>query len=126
MTTLSHRISMLPLAWLLVTSINPARADTVYTYTGQPFTIAASPYTTDDFVSAVLTTATPLAPNLPLSGISLISLSLSDGVQTIDLQLSTPLSSIRVGQIPGVGSTPGISSSVTAALTTSLHRQPLR
>jgi PEP-CTERM motif len=75
-------------ALLLAVSFKPAQADTIYTYTGKPFTIAASPYTTKDFVTAVITTQMPLAPNLPFGAIEVNSLSLSDGVQTITLDPS--------------------------------------
>ena len=92
-----YRISALALGWLLAFAIQPAKADTVYTYTGKPFTIVSAPYATTDFVSGTLTLATPLAPNLPLSDVTGIdSLSLSDGVQTLSFAMSPPLESIKV------------------------------
>jgi hypothetical protein len=84
LSCLRPRVSFALLTLLLAVSLKPAKPDTVYTYTGQPFTIATAPYTTKEFVTAVMTTQTPLPPNLTLgSMIFTNSLSLSDGVQTI-------------------------------------------
>jgi hypothetical protein len=55
---------------------------TTYHYTGNPFTFAVSPYTTSDFVTAMITLASPLAPNF--SGhVTPTAFALFDGVQTI-------------------------------------------
>jgi hypothetical protein len=56
---------------------------TTYQYTGNPFTTVSGPYTTSDFVSGMLTLAGPLAPNMPLTTITPIAFSFSDGVQTL-------------------------------------------
>jgi hypothetical protein len=89
---LRHRISALALGCLSVFTIYPAKADTVYTYAGKPFTIVSAPYTTTDFVSGKLSLATPLAPNLPLTNITNIdSFSLSDGVQTLSSSMPLPM-----------------------------------
>jgi hypothetical protein len=88
MNNLGPRVTIALLALLLAVSFKPAQADAIYTYTGKPFSIAVSPYTTQDFVTAVITTQMPLAPNLPFGAIEVNSLSLSDGVQTITLDPS--------------------------------------
>ena len=36
---------------------------TTYQYTGNPFTFVSGPYTTSDFVTAMVTLARPLPPN---------------------------------------------------------------
>ena len=56
---------------------------TTYVYTGNPFTIATGPYTTSDFVTAMVTLAGPLPPNEPFTQVTPLAFSLSDGVQTI-------------------------------------------
>ena len=82
------RVSIALFTLLLALSLKPAQADTIYTYTGKPFTIATSPYTTKDFVTAVMATQMPLAPNLPFGAIQVDTLTLSDGVQTLTLDPS--------------------------------------
>ena len=61
----------------------PAVADTMYTYTGTPFTTASGPLTTSDFVSGEITVATPLAANMALTFITPESFSFTDGVNTV-------------------------------------------
>ncbi len=58
---------------------------TVYQYTGHPFTTFTAPWTGTDFVSVMMTLANPLGPNLhQVSELgNLISLSMSDGIQTL-------------------------------------------
>jgi hypothetical protein len=56
---------------------------TTYVYTGNPFTEVAPPYTTSMFVTGMLTLASPLAANMPLTGVTPLDFSFSDGVQTI-------------------------------------------
>jgi hypothetical protein len=56
---------------------------TTYVYTGNPFTIATGPYSTSDFVTAMVTLANPLPPNAPLTQVTPLAFSLFDGVQTI-------------------------------------------
>ena len=56
---------------------------TTYQYTGNPFTNVTAPYTTSDFVSAMVTLAGPLAPNMPFTSVTPTAFTLSDGVQTI-------------------------------------------
>ena len=66
-----------------------AHADTVYTYTGNPFGFDDAPYVSTDFVSITFTVTNPLAANLlidghVLSNVTPTSYSFSDGVQTLD------------------------------------------
>jgi hypothetical protein len=56
---------------------------TTYQYTGNPFTSVNGPYTTSDFVSGMLSLASPLAANMPFTAVTPIHFSFSDGVQTI-------------------------------------------
>ena len=57
---------------------------TTYRYTGNPFTnVGGFGYTTSDFVTAMVTLANPLPPNAPLTQVTPLAFSLSDGVQTI-------------------------------------------
>jgi hypothetical protein len=65
-------------------------ADTIYTYTGNPFTNVSSPYTTNDFISGSFVLATPLGNNVPLTNITPTSFSFSDGIHTV----SSPLDPI--------------------------------
>jgi PEP-CTERM motif len=62
----------------------PLMADTVYTYTGNPFSTPEGVYTTSDFVSGSFTLSTPLAPDSPYENITPTSFSFSDGHQTLD------------------------------------------
>lgn len=68
---------------LLAVSPRSARADVVYTYTGNDFTSATTPYTLSDYVTAELTFATPLAADMTLQIVTPLSFAFSDGVQTI-------------------------------------------
>jgi hypothetical protein len=65
-----------------------SNADITYIYTGNPFTTAVSPYTTNDFISGSFDLATPLDNNLPFTSITPLSFSFSDGVQTISSSVS--------------------------------------
>jgi len=68
---------------VLVLSVTAVHAiPTTYVYIGNPFTDVAAPYTTNDFVTAMVTLAEPLPPN---TGIQVFptAFALSDGVQTI-------------------------------------------
>ena len=56
---------------------------TTYRYTGNPFTHVSGPYTTSDFVTAMVTLAGPLGANMPLTEVTPIAFTLFDGVQTI-------------------------------------------
>ena len=62
-----------------------------YQYTGDPFTIAISPYAIGGRVTGNITTSAPLPPFLPLTDITpaLISLTFTDGIQTRTLANST-------------------------------------
>src|SRR5262245_5197325 len=54
-----------------------------YQYTGNPFTQVSGPYTMSMFVTAMVTLAGPLAPNMPLTQVVPTAFTISDGVQTI-------------------------------------------
>ena len=73
-----------------------ALADTVYTYTGNPFT--PSPvgiYTSSDFITGSFTVATTLAADSPYGAITPESFTFSDGIQTFN-SLSTSLAFFAV------------------------------
>jgi hypothetical protein len=74
--------TVLATGFLLLTGLqSTARAET-YTYTGNDFQSATSPYTLSDFVSGFFTLASPLGDSLALGAITPTSYSFSDGVQT--------------------------------------------
>jgi hypothetical protein len=112
---------------ILAVSVGAAEADTIYTYTGNPFTRANSPYTTNDFISGSFDLATPLGNNFPFTTISPISFSFSDGVQMISSSSPAISSSSVIFQVQtnsaGVPSnwnisihlTPGASAIITTA-----------
>jgi PEP-CTERM motif len=88
-----RRFALLSSFLMLVTL--PAMA-TTYTYTGNPFTTAAAPFTTSDSISGSFTTSSPIAPNtgnfssgpfgpsvLAVPILDVTSFSFSDGVDTI-------------------------------------------
>ena len=56
---------------------------TTYQYTGHHFTFVSGPYTTSDFVTAMVMLAGPLGANMPLTQVYPTAFTLSDGVQTI-------------------------------------------
>ena len=60
-----------------------ARADVVYSYTGNDFTSVSGSYTTSDFVTVNFELAAPLGDNTGPISITPISFSISDGVQTV-------------------------------------------
>lgn len=84
----------------------PARADTVYSYTGNPFTTGVTqnggltplpfgPFTANDSVSGSFTVPTPFGPFEPLHLITPTSFSFTDGVDTIT-NLNSTLSSFQI------------------------------
>jgi hypothetical protein len=76
------RIRFLALAAVLILPLS-MKADTIYTYTGTPFTIlSGTSYTSSDFVSGSFTVSSPLAANLVSDIITPASYSFSDGVQS--------------------------------------------
>jgi len=78
---------LLGVSGLVLSLSASARANVIYTYTGNPFTTVQAPYTTADRVTATMTLPNPLAANLSNVDVTanLVSLSMSDGVQTLDL-----------------------------------------
>ncbi|HLK17580.1 MAG TPA: hypothetical protein VKT81_01455 [Bryobacteraceae bacterium] len=80
---------------LLVTGLQSARAET-YTYTGNDFQSASSPYTMNDFVSGFFTVTTALADNLSLQSITPATYSFTDGVQTFTSAAPPPNVTFKV------------------------------
>ena len=50
---------------------------------GTHLPIVSGPYSTSDFVTAMVTLAGPLAANMPLTTVTPLAFTLTDGVQTI-------------------------------------------
>lgn len=71
-------------------------ADTTYTYTGNPYSLAASPWTTSMFISGFFILPLPLPTNLAFGFITPSSFSFFDGVQTLT-QSSASSSQFQVG-----------------------------
>ena len=96
------RIILLTLtAFLTALVIVPARANVIYSYTGNHFTFATSPYSTSDHVSIVLEFTTVLAPSLPLGAVSPVAFSFFDGHQTITSAVFGALFLIAWIVVPG-------------------------
>jgi hypothetical protein len=76
---------VLALALLAFLATSPVHADTMYTYTGTPFTTCFGTYTctsTGPLISIKFDTTTPLAANLPFTDITnnvIMSFGMSDG-----------------------------------------------
>ena len=79
---MTRKFALVALAVGFLTAAS-VQADTMYKYTGNPFTFVSGPYTTSDFVSVMLSLASPLAANMPLTQVTPTLFSFSDGVQTI-------------------------------------------
>lgn len=61
----------------------PARADVIYTYTGNDFTNTFSPYNTNDSITGYFTVSQPLGDNLSEESISPLAFSFTDTVDTV-------------------------------------------
>jgi hypothetical protein len=70
-----------PLA--LVLTIYSAHADVIYTYTGNDFTIANSPYTTTEKVTATVELSNPLGDSVTDVDVAPVSFVINDGQQVI-------------------------------------------
>jgi hypothetical protein len=79
---MKRKSAVLALAVGFLTAASVQAVPTTYQYTGNPFTEATGPYTTSDFVSAMVTLAGPLAPNFN-GTVTPTAFTFSDGVQTI-------------------------------------------
>jgi hypothetical protein len=66
-----------------ITLAQPMFADTVYTYTGNPFQLALGVYTTSDKVTVSVELSDPLGPNMALTMVTPLAFSFSDGVRTL-------------------------------------------
>jgi hypothetical protein len=98
-------ISLLAVTITAALISQPMFANTTYVYTGNPFTTAVAPYSTNDFVTAMVTLASPLGANMPLTQVTRLAFSLSDGVETI------------TDQTLGVGSTFDFATGPTGKIT---------
>jgi len=76
-------------AMLLAASPRPARADVVYTYTGNDFTSVSGSYNTTDSLDGSMTFTTALASDLDDAELYPTSFTFSDGVQTITNSTAT-------------------------------------
>jgi hypothetical protein len=65
----------------LLTLTLPLAAETIYSYTGNPFGVASGPYTASDRVTGSFDVSSPLAPNLNNALITPDSFSFTDGIQ---------------------------------------------
>ena len=81
-----------------------AFADTVYTYTGNPFnlgngpgTTPVLPFTTSDSVSGWFTVATPLGDSVALAPVNAIAYSFTNGVDTITTGEATSFFDFEIG-----------------------------
>jgi hypothetical protein len=84
---------------VVVLTATAVQADITYTYTGNPFTDVSGPYTTSDRVTATVTLASPFGPNMPLTIVTPLAFSFSDGVQTItDLNVVSTSIAFETGQ----------------------------
>ena len=68
--------------FILLAGLQSAVRAETYTYTGNDFQTATSPYTTSEFVSGFFTLASPLGDNLVAASETPTSYSFTDGVQT--------------------------------------------
>ena len=78
-------------------SMASAKANVIYTYTGNDFTSVNAPYTTDDKITGTLVFLWSLAPNLDdVTDEIPLSFSFSDGQQTLDSENAVIVGSINI------------------------------
>jgi hypothetical protein len=68
---------------IAIVASGAAKADVIYTYTGNDFTTANSPYTTSDKITGTITLSSALGLSLVGSSVSPLAYSFSDGIVTL-------------------------------------------
>jgi hypothetical protein len=84
LTIMTPKSAVLALAVVILSVTAVQAVPTTYVYIGNPFTIVHNaPYTTNDFVTAMVKLASPLPANLPFTEVTPLAFTMFDGIQTI-------------------------------------------